>query len=100
MSSLTRIAVDRPVTTLMASVMIIILGGVALNGLTVDLMPDMSYPTVSVNTVYRGAGPEEVETLITRPLEQVQKCLAELSAEEQRKVLSSNAARVYRIPLS
>ena len=38
--------------------------------------------------------------LYPRPLEQVGKCLADLTAEERRKVLSANAARVYRIPLT
>jgi predicted TIM-barrel fold metal-dependent hydrolase len=37
--------------------------------------------------------------LYPRPLEQVRECLADLTSEERRKVLSSNAARVYNIPL-
>jgi predicted TIM-barrel fold metal-dependent hydrolase len=37
--------------------------------------------------------------LYPRPLEQVRSCLADLTAEERRKVLSANAARVYGIPL-
>jgi predicted TIM-barrel fold metal-dependent hydrolase len=38
--------------------------------------------------------------LYPHPLEQVRACLAELTAEERRKVLSANAARVYNIPLA
>eukprot|EP00913_Durusdinium_trenchii_P028281 g26509.t1 len=38
--------------------------------LAVDLMPDVTYPTISITTIYEGAGPDEIETLITRPMEQ------------------------------
>jgi HAE1 family hydrophobic/amphiphilic exporter-1 len=68
--SLTRLAVNRPVTTLMASLLVMIIGAVALSRLAVDLMPDITYPTVSITTIYEGAGPDEIETLITRPMEQ------------------------------
>ena len=69
-ASLTRLAVNRPVTTLMLSLIIVIVGMTALTKLAVDLMPDVTWPTISITTVYEGAGPEEIETLITRPMEQ------------------------------
>ena len=68
--NLPRLAVHRPITTLMVSLFVLLLGAISLRHLAVDLMPDLQYPTVSVTTLYRGAGPEEIETLITRPLEQ------------------------------
>jgi hydrophobic/amphiphilic exporter-1 (mainly G- bacteria), HAE1 family len=68
--SLTRLSVNRPVTTLMACLIVLIVGGMALSRLAVDLMPDVTYPTISITTIYSGAGPDEVETLVTRPLEQ------------------------------
>jgi HAE1 family hydrophobic/amphiphilic exporter-1 len=67
---LTRLAVDRPIATLMACLVVIILGVVSVAMLSVDLMPSVEMPTASVTTLYPGAGPEEIETLITRPLEQ------------------------------
>ncbi|MFP6764541.1 MAG: efflux RND transporter permease subunit, partial [Planctomycetaceae bacterium] len=67
---LTRFSVSRPVTTLMASLIVVILGWISLKNLRVDLMPDMTWPIISVNTLYPGAGPEEMETLVTRPMEQ------------------------------
>ena len=66
---LARIAVDRPVTMYMFYFAVILLGAVSLRELSVDLLPDISYPRLSVITNYPGVAPEEVETLITAPLE-------------------------------
>ncbi|MEZ6055763.1 MAG: efflux RND transporter permease subunit [Planctomycetaceae bacterium] len=66
----TRLAIARPITTLMACLIVVLLGVMALKGLSVDLMPDLEFPTVTVTTLYPGAGPEEIETLVTRPLEE------------------------------
>ncbi|WP_417378886.1 efflux RND transporter permease subunit [Gimesia sp.] len=68
--SLTRLAVQRPITTLMSSLVLVMLGGVSLSQLAVDLMPDIQNPSVSVITIYEGAGPDEAEKQITRPIEQ------------------------------
>jgi len=48
---------------------IILLGLVSWRKLSVDLLPDISYPRLSVITRYAGAGPEEIESLVTLPLE-------------------------------
>ncbi len=64
-------SVRKPVTTLMIYIAMIVLGLFALTRLGLDLMPDMEIPAVSVLTSYEGAGPEEVETLITKPIEDV-----------------------------
>ncbi len=66
---LARIAVDRPVTMYMFYLAVVLLGVVSLGELSVDLLPDISYPRLSVVTNYPGVAPEEVETLITTPLE-------------------------------
>ncbi len=66
---LARMAVDRPVTMYMFYVAVILLGVVSLRELSVDLLPDISYPRLSVITNYPGVAPEEIETLITAPLE-------------------------------
>jgi HAE1 family hydrophobic/amphiphilic exporter-1 len=66
---LARIAVDRPVTMYMFYFAVVLLGAVSLRELAVDLLPDISYPRLSVITNYTGVAPEEIETLITAPLE-------------------------------
>lgn len=68
--TLPELAIRRPVTMFMICVICVLLGGVAFTRLPVDLMPDVEYPTLTVRTGYEGAGPEEVETLITRPIEE------------------------------
>lgn len=68
---LSNISVNRPVTTLMIFVAMVVLGLVSLSMLGIDLMPDIEIPAVSVITSYSGAGPEEIETLITEPIEDI-----------------------------
>ncbi len=64
-----RIAIDRPVTTWMFYLAIVLLGFVSLRQLSVDLLPNISYPRISVMTQYPGVAPEEIETLVSAPLE-------------------------------
>ncbi|MDD3235872.1 MAG: efflux RND transporter permease subunit, partial [Candidatus Cloacimonetes bacterium] len=68
--SLSQRAVDRPIFTVMVVLIVVIIGAVSLSRLPVDLMPDITYPTLSVSTSYGNASPEEMETLITRPIEE------------------------------
>lgn len=68
--SLVTFSVRRPVFISMISCIVIILGGVALKFLPIDLMPEITYPAITVRTTYDDAGPEEVEELISRPIEQ------------------------------
>jgi len=64
-----RFSIERPVTTLMFFIAIILLGVVSLGHLSIDLLPSISYPRLSVITQYPGVAPEEVEMLVTVPLE-------------------------------
>ena len=62
----------------MISAIIILLGGISVTRLPVDLLPDVTYPTVSVFVRYPGVGPQEIEQLITRPIEQTVSAVAGL----------------------
>ena len=66
---LAQLSVNRPVMTTMIFIAMVVLGLMSMSLLGLDLMPDLEIPAVSVITVYEGAGPEEVETLITEPME-------------------------------
>jgi HAE1 family hydrophobic/amphiphilic exporter-1 len=54
----------------MVVLIVVILGVISLLRLPIDLMPDITYPTLSVSCTYQNAGPEEIEELIVRPIEQ------------------------------
>ena len=54
----------------MLSGVIVLLGAISLSKLPVDLMPEFTQPTITVNTTYANVGPLEIEELITRPIEQ------------------------------
>jgi HAE1 family hydrophobic/amphiphilic exporter-1 len=68
--SIPRFAIQRPVMMAMISSIVILIGGISLSRLPVDLLPDISQPTVNVRVNYTGVGPLEMEDLIIRPLEQ------------------------------
>ncbi len=68
--SIPRTAIERPVTMFMLSAVIVLLGALSLFRLPVDLMPDVTYPQITVRVGYSGVGPQEIEELIVRPLEQ------------------------------
>ncbi len=80
-----RLCVRRPVGTFMFFVGVLLLGYVSLRNLKVDLLPSLSYPKLTVVTEYPGAAPQEVEKLITEPLE------ADLSSIPSLKKLYSTS---------
>ncbi len=67
---LAHISVKRPIGVTMVMCMVVIFGVVSLYRLPVDLMPDITYPTITVSASYSNASPTEIETLVTRPIEQ------------------------------
>ncbi|HET9869213.1 MAG TPA: efflux RND transporter permease subunit, partial [bacterium] len=81
--SLPKLAVDRPVFVSCLVILIMVLGAMAYESLGVDLFPDVSFPYVFVSTPYPGASPEEIESLISKPLEE------ELSSLQGVKKVSS-----------
>lgn len=68
--SAVRTAVKRPVTVLMITLGAVLFGAISLGRLPVNLLPDLSYPTITLETRYPGAAPEEVEYLVTRAIEE------------------------------
>ena len=63
-------AVRRRVTVLMFTVALLLFGLVSLTRLKLTLLPDLSYPTLTIRTELPGAAPLEVESLVTRPIEE------------------------------
>ena len=66
---LTRVAITRPVFILMVITAMVILGLVSFTRLNAELFPSISFPVVTVVTTYSGASPDDVDRLITQPLQ-------------------------------
>ena len=67
--NLSKFTVKRPVFTTMAILIVVFLGFISFGDLGLDLLPDLEFPIVAVITEYEGAAPEEIETMVTRPIE-------------------------------
>ncbi len=65
-----RLATERRVTIAMVTIALVLFGAIGLSRLKVNLLPDLSYPTLTVRTEYIGAAPAEIENLISEPLEE------------------------------
>jgi len=70
MRRLIEIATERRITIVMLMVAIVLFGMVSLSRLKLNLLPDISYPTVTIRTELTGAAPVEVENLLTKPIEE------------------------------
>lgn len=67
---LSKFSIKKPYTVIVSVVLIFVLGFVSFDKMTVDLLPDMNLPYAAVITNYPGASPEEIETIVTKPVEQ------------------------------
>lgn len=67
--NISAIAIKRPVFTVMVTAALLVLGFMGFSRLGSDLFPDVSFPAVVVTVPYPGAGPSEVEQLVSKPLE-------------------------------
>ncbi len=65
-----RLSIRRPVTMAMLFLTLVVFGWKSYQNLSINLMPDLAYPTLTVRTEYEGAAPADVEKLVTRPLEE------------------------------
>ncbi len=84
-----KFSVKKPMTVFVAVIIVIILGVVSFTNMTPDLLPNMDFPYVVVMTTYPGASPEEVETTVTKPMEQ------SMATLEKIEDVSSTSAENY-----
>lgn len=64
-------SVERPVTITMLILIVVVVGVISLSNLGLDLMPDITFPVMSVVTSYEGVASEEMENIVTKPIEEV-----------------------------
>ncbi len=66
---LAKMSINRPVLTTMIILVFVIFGIIGYNSLNVNLQPDIEIPYITISTIYPGAGPKEIETLISKRIE-------------------------------
>ncbi len=98
MASLSNVSIRRPVATAMFYLVIITIGVVGFRYLPVDLLPEIDFPRLAVYVNYPNVGPEEMETIITDPLENALSGVPNLErmtsrSEEGRSIVSLEFAR-------
>jgi len=86
--------VQRPVLTAVIFLIVVTLGIVSLSRLSIDLMPEITYPTISVVTSYGNVGPQEMEELVTRPIEEA---LAAVQGVEEITSTSTEGRSMVRV---
>lgn len=69
MNVLTRFVLKRPITTLMAVLCLIVFGYTSVTSMSLENIPDMEMPVLMVMTTYSGASPEDVNEIVTKPIE-------------------------------
>lgn len=82
--SLFRLVVERPVATWMIAIAAAVFGFVSYQRLPLNLMPDLSYPSITVRTEVEGYAPQEVESQVSRPIEEALATVPGLSELESR----------------
>jgi len=92
--NITDISIKRPIAIGSVFLGIIVFGFVALTKLKVDLFPNVTFPMMVVFTSYPGAGPEEIETELTEPLEKTLGTVSHL-----QKVTSTTSENTVMIML-
>lgn len=69
--SLSKFSIRHPIPVIVFFLVVVIIGVVSFSRLSVDLFPALQFPVALVSTSYSGAGPQEIESLITRPIEEI-----------------------------
>ena len=86
-----RFSVKKPYTVVVGVIIVIILGFVAFTKLSTDLLPSMNLPYAIVMTTYQGASPEQVETVVTAPIE------SSMATVSNIKHISSTSSENYSL---
>ncbi|MFA5012505.1 MAG: efflux RND transporter permease subunit [Ignavibacteria bacterium] len=92
---LTRLALKYPITTLMASLAIFVLGLVSFKQLPIDMLPDIQVPSVTAITYYSGASPLDMEQSVTIPLERAVSSTSDVDYIQSTTKEGASQVRIY-----
>jgi len=95
--TLSEFSIKRPIFVTMLTLVVLVLGFISLSRLPIDLMPDITYPTLNVSTSYPNTAPEEMEQIITRPIEEA---LSSVPGVEEIFSVSSQGSSSVRVMFS
>ena len=93
MQKLAEICIKRPVFATMLVMMLLVLGVASYTRLGVDLLPKIDFPTVTITTTIRGASPEEVETQVSKRIEEAVNTISGIN--NLRSVSSEGISQVF-----
>lgn len=91
---MTKTAINRPVTTVMGVLIIFLVGMIAYSSLELAYMPSVDMPMAVVSTTYSGTGPEEMEDLVTKPIEQTMATLTGVDTITSRSSTGSSMVMI------
>jgi len=92
--NIARLSVTRPVAVTMRIAALVLLGAVCATKLPLDLLPNVSLPIVSVNTTWPNVAPEEIETQVTRPIEEAVSAAPNMYQVSSSSTEGSSSVRV------
>lgn len=84
--NIARLSIKRPIFITCIVILIMVMGIIGFNRLGIDLLPPIDFPVVMVYTVYSGASPEEIEKLITKPIEEQVSTIAGINRISSRNM--------------
>lgn len=95
--NISEFSIKHPIFVTMLTLVVIVLGFMSLGRLPIDLMPDITYPTLNVFTSYPNTSLAEMEQIITRPIEEA---LSSVPGVEEIFSVSSQGSSVVRVMFS
>ena len=86
MIAITKLILRRPVSTFLAVLSLLFFGFIAFTTMKMELLPDMNFPYMIVSTVYPGASPEDIDELVSKPIEEEVSLLPDVEEVQSRSM--------------
>jgi len=86
MIAITKLILRRPVSTFLAVLSLLFFGFIAFMTMKMELLPDMNFPYMIVSTVYPGASPEDIDELVSKPIEEEVSLLSDVEEVQSRSL--------------
>ena len=91
---LSEYSIKKPITTIMITLSVMVMGLISLSRLPLEYLPSVSFPFLAVNISYPSSSPEEVDRLITRPVEETLATLSGVVSFSSRSSSTGSSIRM------